>query len=47
MKHELPLQLEINQFLALKAVFSVDMLQADMKLHSRDPMKDWVLSFSE
>ena len=44
-KRDLFPKLDIDQFLTSKASFNLDVEQADMTLHPRDPMKDWVASF--
>ncbi|WP_260031326.1 DNA polymerase [Leisingera caerulea] len=46
-KRDLFPQLEIDQFLTPKAAFNLNVEDADMTLHPRDPMKDWVASFGE
>ena len=41
-KRDLFPHLDIDQFLTPKAAFNLDVAKADMTLHPRDPLKDWV-----
>lgn len=40
-KRDLFPKLDIDQFLTPKAAFNLDVEQADMTLHPRDPLRDW------